>query len=96
MVRSLQDEALAGGYEGFTAFIPWSYKRGNTPLAKRVKEESGPNPYLRMIAMSRIYLDNIQHIQASWFSEGKKTSSGCSRCRCIVRPTAWGIAPPRL
>jgi cyclic dehypoxanthinyl futalosine synthase len=71
--RSLQDEALAIGEAGFTAFIPWSYKRGDTPLAKRVKEESGPNPYLRMIAISRIYLDNIQHIQASWFSEGKKT-----------------------
>jgi len=71
--RSLQDEALSNGYEGFTAFIPWSYKRGDTPLAKRVKVESGPNPYLRMIAMARIYLDNIQHIQASWFSEGKKT-----------------------
>ncbi|MDA0987887.1 MAG: dehypoxanthine futalosine cyclase [Chloroflexi bacterium] len=71
--RFLQDEALVAGMEGFTAFVPWSYKRGNTPLAKRVKEESGPNPYLRMIAISRIYLDNIQHIQASWFSEGKKT-----------------------
>ena len=71
--RALQDEALAIGQEGFTAFIPWSYKRGNTPIAKRVKEESGPNPYLRMIAIARIYLDNIQHIQASWFSEGKKT-----------------------
>ena len=72
-VRSLQDEALAAGKEGFTAFIPWSYKRENTPLANKVKVESGPNKYLRMIALSRIYLDNIQHVQASWFSEGKKT-----------------------
>ncbi len=71
--RSLQDEALADGNEGFTAFIPWSFKRGSTPLSKRVKEEAGPNPYLRMIAMARIYLDNVQHVQASWFSEGKKT-----------------------
>ncbi len=71
--RSLQDEAISNGLEGFTAFIPWSYKRGDTPLAKRVAVEAGPNPYLRMIAMSRIYLDNIRHIQASWFSEGKKT-----------------------
>ena len=70
--RSLQDEALAGGFPGFTAFIPWSYKRENTALGRRVKVESGPNPYLRMIAFARIYLDNIQHIQASWFSEGKK------------------------
>ena len=72
-IRSLQEESLSAGKEGFTAFIPWSYKRENTPLANKVKVESGPNRYLRMIALARIYLDNIQHIQASWFSEGKKT-----------------------
>ncbi|MBF8267370.1 MAG: Radical domain protein [Dehalococcoidia bacterium] len=71
--RSLQDEALSEGVSGFTAFVPWSYKRENTALGKRVKVEQGPNPYLRMIALARIYLDNVQHIQASWFSEGKKT-----------------------
>jgi cyclic dehypoxanthinyl futalosine synthase len=38
-----------------------------------VKQESGPNEYLRAIALSRIFLDNVQHIQASWFSEGRKT-----------------------
>ena len=47
--------------------------RDNTALSKRVKDEAGPNRYLRIIALSRIYLDNFQHIQASWFSEGKKT-----------------------
>lgn len=67
-IRTLQDEA-----PGFTAFIPWSFKKANTALEKRVKEETGPNRYIRMIAVSRIYLDNFQHIQASWFSEDKKT-----------------------
>ena len=67
-VRSLQDET-----DGFTAFIPWSFKKSNTALDKRVGAEAGPNRYLRMIALSRIYLDNVRHIQASWFSEGKKT-----------------------
>ena len=67
-VRTIQDET-----GGFTAFIPWSFKRANTALGAKVKDESGPNRYLRMIAVSRIYLDNLQHIQASWFSEGKKT-----------------------
>ena len=38
-----------------------------------VKEEAGPYQYLRIIAISRIMLDNVPHIQASWFSEGKKT-----------------------
>ena len=66
--RALQDET-----GGFTAFIPWSYKRENTSLAKKVTVEAGPNRYLRMIALSRLYLDNFQHIQASWFSDGKKT-----------------------
>ncbi|MBI4199151.1 MAG: dehypoxanthine futalosine cyclase [Chloroflexi bacterium] len=67
-LRSLQDE-----HHGFTAFIHWSYKRENTALATRVKEEAGPNPYLRLCAVARIYLDNFPHIQASWFSEGAKT-----------------------
>ena len=40
--RARQDEALADGNAGFTAFIPWSFKRGDTPLSKRVKEEAGP------------------------------------------------------
>jgi len=67
-VRSLQDE-----HRGFTAFIPWSFKPGNTPLEKIIPHYATPTRYLRMIAFSRIYLDNIPHIQASWFSEGKKT-----------------------
>ena len=71
--RSLQDEALASGSAGFTAFIPWSYKPDITALGKKIPRASGPNRYLRTIATSRIYLDNFQHIQASWFSEGKKT-----------------------
>jgi cyclic dehypoxanthinyl futalosine synthase len=40
--RELQDQAISSGNAGFTAFIPWSYKRGDTPLAKIVKQESGP------------------------------------------------------
>jgi cyclic dehypoxanthinyl futalosine synthase len=68
VVRSLQDE-----YQGFTAFIPWSFKPGNTPLEKIIPHYASPTRYLQMIALSRIYLDNVPHIQASWFSEGKKT-----------------------
>ena len=68
VVRDLQDE-----YHGFTAFVHWSYKRQDNPLGKKVKHEAGPNPYLRIIAVARIFLDNFQHIQASWFSEGRKT-----------------------
>ncbi len=68
VIRQLQDE-----YHGFTAFVPWSFKPGNTPLEKIIPTYATPKRYLEMIAFSRIYLDNFDHIQASWFSEGKKT-----------------------
>ena len=68
VVRQLQDE-----YHGFTAFVPWSFKPGNTPLEKIIPTYATPKRYLEMIAFSRIYLDNFDHVQASWFSEGKKT-----------------------
>ncbi len=67
-IRQLQDETV-----GFTAFIPWSFKPGNTPLEKIIPHFASATRYLQMIAIARIYLDNFQHIQASWFSEGKKT-----------------------
>lgn len=66
-LRKLQDET-----GGFTAFIPWSYKTKNTPLERLIKRPAGAVTYLRIIAISRIYLDNFDHIQASWFSEGKR------------------------
>ncbi|MBI4637696.1 MAG: dehypoxanthine futalosine cyclase [Candidatus Rokubacteria bacterium] len=66
-IRELQD--VDGG---FTAFVPWSFKPGNTLLEKWIKEVKGPNPYLRMLAVARLYLDNFPHVQASWFSEGKR------------------------
>jgi cyclic dehypoxanthinyl futalosine synthase len=67
VVRALQDE-----YHGFTAFVPWSFKPGNTPLEKIIPHFATPTRYLQMLALARLYLDNVQHIQASWFSEGKK------------------------
>ena len=67
-IRDLQDET-----RGFTAFVPWSYKRGNTPMESKVKHVAGASRYLRVLAASRLYLDNFDHIQASWFGEGKKT-----------------------
>lgn len=66
-LRKLQDET-----GGFTAFIPWSFKPGNTPLEKIIPHYASSTRYLQIIALSRIYLDNFAHIQASWFSEGKK------------------------
>jgi cyclic dehypoxanthinyl futalosine synthase len=68
VIRDLQDE-----HGGFTAFIPWSFKPGNTPLEQIIPQYATSTRYLQIIALSRIYLDNVPHIQASWFSEGKKT-----------------------
>ncbi len=67
VIRDLQDE-----YGGFTAYIPWSFKPGNTPLEKIIPHYATGTRYLQMIAIARIFLDNFPHIQASWFSEGKK------------------------
>ncbi len=76
-VRDVQDKSKAKGQPGFTAFIPWSFKPDNTPLGKQMATKGqlvpGASVYLRILALSRLMLDNIDHVQASWFSEGKKT-----------------------
>ncbi|MCH7986625.1 MAG: dehypoxanthine futalosine cyclase [Acidobacteria bacterium] len=57
---------------GFTAFIPWMYQRENTPLASQVKEEATAVDYLKTLAITRLYLDNIENVQASWLTPGIK------------------------
>ena len=64
VLRELQDEM-----HGFSAFIPWYYVPHKTPL--RGREATGIE-YLRVIAISRLYLDNFAHIQASWLTPGLK------------------------
>ena len=80
-VRDLQDET-----GGFTAFICWTFQPADTPLG-RVKQfpadYAGPpdgrhlkladaGEYLRTLALSRIFLDNIPNLQASWVTQGPK------------------------
>lgn len=70
-IRKLQDKT-----GGFTAFIPWSFQPGNTEIQARSKH-SGLNiatavDYLRVLALARIYLDNIKNMQASWVTQGLK------------------------
>src|SRR5205814_3079470 len=43
------------------------------PLRKWVPRNAGPARYLRILGAARVVLDNFEHVQASWFSEGKKT-----------------------
>ena len=64
VLRTLQDE-----YGGFRAFIPWSFVSESTEMD--MPHRTG-DEYLRMIALSRIMLDNIQHLQAGWVTEGSK------------------------
>jgi len=66
-LRALQDET-----GGFTAFIPWTFQPEHTELAKRNLPEVTATEYLRMLALSRIYLDNIDNIQVSWLTVGLK------------------------
>ncbi|MCM2358403.1 MAG: dehypoxanthine futalosine cyclase [Geobacteraceae bacterium] len=63
-VRELQE---GGG--SFTAFIPWTFQPGNTELGG--KSATGVE-YLKVLALSRIVLDNIANIQASWVTQGAK------------------------
>ena len=63
-LRDLQDRT-----GGFTSFIPWSFKPGNTPLGREVPNPAHPARYVRIIALARLMLDNFAHIQSSWFSE---------------------------
>ncbi len=68
VIRNLQDKK-----QGFTAFIPWSFQAGNTELLKqRAINVATAVDYLRVLALSRIYLDNFTNIQASWVTQGLK------------------------
>ncbi|HEX8853558.1 MAG TPA: cyclic dehypoxanthinyl futalosine synthase [Pyrinomonadaceae bacterium] len=64
-VRDLQDET-----GGFTAFIPWTFQRENTALGRRIKDEPTGMDYLKMLSVSRLFLDNVEHIQSSWLTQG--------------------------
>jgi cyclic dehypoxanthinyl futalosine synthase len=68
IVREIQEET-----GGFTAFIPWSFQRENTSLGRFVKEEATAVEYLKMLALSRLYFEDIENIQSSWVTPGLKT-----------------------
>jgi cyclic dehypoxanthinyl futalosine synthase len=78
-VRAQQDKSLAYGVPseaspmpsagGFTAFIAWTFQAEHTKLKAPTV---GAHEYLRMQALSRIYLDNIPNIQSSWVTQGQE------------------------
>jgi cyclic dehypoxanthinyl futalosine synthase len=80
LIRDVQDLAVANGYRddavetshqvgGFRAFIPWTYQPENNHLKGRT--QAGTMEYLRFIAVSRLFFDNVAHLQASWLTTGK-------------------------
>ncbi|MDD2974515.1 dehypoxanthine futalosine cyclase [Aliarcobacter cryaerophilus] len=67
LIRKLQDET-----GGFRAFIMWSFQGENTKLMEehpQIKPQSS-NRYLRLLAVSRLYLDNFKNLQSSWVTQG--------------------------
>ena len=75
-IRSLQDRSLEHGLVGFTSFIAWPVQLENNTFGKRNKGQNkielgaGAHEYLRHVAISRLFFDNIPHIQASWPTMG--------------------------
>src|ERR1051325_11133741 len=68
-IRELQDET-----RGFRAFISWTFQDAATRLGALAPPETMPTSfdYLLTQAVSRIYLDNVDHIQSSWVTQGMK------------------------
>ena len=67
LIRKLQDKT-----GGFRAFIMWSFQGENTKLMEehpQIKPQSS-NRYLRLLAVSRLYLDNFKNLQSSWVTQG--------------------------
>ena len=64
MIRDVQDRT-----GGFRSFIPWTYQPENNHLKGRTQASS--LEYLRLVAVARLFFDNINHLQGSWLTTGK-------------------------
>jgi cyclic dehypoxanthinyl futalosine synthase len=64
MIRDVQDRT-----GGFRSFIPWTYQPENNHLKGRTQATS--LEYLRMVAVARLFFDNVKHLQGSWLTTGK-------------------------
>ncbi len=72
-IRDSQDRALrdVGPGQGYRAFIPWTYQPDNTELGATVPGRADSEDYLKTLAVSRLFFDNIDHVQGSWLTVGK-------------------------
>jgi cyclic dehypoxanthinyl futalosine synthase len=64
-IRALQDRT-----NGFLAFIPWTLQPDNTAIGRKISDRITGEEYLRWLAFSRIYLDNVSNLQVSWLTQG--------------------------
>jgi cyclic dehypoxanthinyl futalosine synthase len=64
MIRDVQDRT-----GGFRAFIPWTYQSENNHLKGRTQATT--LEYLRLVAVARLFFDNVAHLQSSWLTTGK-------------------------
>ncbi len=75
-IRELQDYSVENYSNGFTSFISWPVQLENNSYGRRNRGRNkyelgaGPTEYLRHVAISRLFFDNVQHIQASWPTMG--------------------------
>jgi cyclic dehypoxanthinyl futalosine synthase len=76
-LREVQAEKPDGNY-GFVTFVPWPFMDEGTVLQQKgIRNSSTANDYLRLVAMSRIMLNNIKNLQASWLTVGAATGQLC-------------------
>ena len=76
-LREVQNEKPDGNH-GFVTFVPWPFMDEGTVLrCEGIRNTSSANDYLRLIAMSRIMLNNVKNIQASWLTAGAATGQLC-------------------
>jgi cyclic dehypoxanthinyl futalosine synthase len=76
-LRQLQDESRNAHGNGFTSFITWTAQFENTSLGSsrlRIRFGADSAEYLRQLALSRLYLDNFEHLQASWPTMGPEVA----------------------
>lgn len=78
LLREVQSEKPKDA-KGFLAFIPWPFQDHDTLLQrlKNIRNHVSSEEYIRMIALSRIMLPNVENIQASWLTVGKETAQLC-------------------
>jgi len=77
LLRQVQNEKPAGNY-GFVTFVPWPFMDEGTALqTEGIRNKTTANDYLRLVAVSRMMLNNVKNLQASWLTVGADTGQLC-------------------